>query len=99
MNMPMPTHFIGPLFIFAEIDKRVRIVKVIVADELAAFAFIEKNNNTRTVQTESSKFASFSFDQGFQIVIPLRIVVNVPEPIGTPSDSILHQSDCCLLRQ
>ena len=57
MNRPMPTHFIGPLFIFAEIDKRVRIVKVIVADELAAFAFIEKNNNTRTVQAESSKFA------------------------------------------
>ena len=26
---------------------------------------IEKNNNTRTVQAESSKFASFSFDQVF----------------------------------
>ena len=51
---------------------------------------IEKNNNTRTVQAESSKFASLSFDQGFQIVIPPRIVANVPEPIGTPSDNILH---------
>ena len=28
---------------------------------------IGKNNNTRTVQAESSKFASVSFDQGFQI--------------------------------
>ena len=28
---------------------------------------IGKNNNTRTVQTELSKFASVSFDQGFQI--------------------------------
>ena len=34
---------------------------------------IEKNNNSHTVQTESSKFASLSFDQGFQIVIPPRI--------------------------
>ena len=28
---------------------------------------IGKNNNTRTVQAESSKFASVLFDQGFQI--------------------------------
>ena len=28
---------------------------------------IEKNNNTRTVQAESSKFASVYFNQGFQI--------------------------------
>ena len=58
---------------------------------------IEKNNNTRTVQAESSIFASLSFDQGFQIVIPPRIVANVPEPIRTPSDAILHQSNSCLL--
>ena len=63
------------------------------------FKTIEKNNNTRTVQSESSKFAKLLFDQGFQIVIPPRIVANVPEPIGTPSDSILHWSDCCLFRQ
>ena len=49
---------------------------------------IEKNNNIRTVQAEPSKFASLSFDQGFQIVIPPRIVAKVPEPIGTPSDSM-----------
>ena len=30
---------------------------------------IGKNNNTRTVQAESSKFASVLFDQGFQIWI------------------------------
>jgi hypothetical protein len=30
---------------------------------------IGKNNNTRTVKAESSKFASVSFDQGFQIWI------------------------------
>ena len=30
-------------------------------------SFIGKNNNTRTVQAESSKFASVLFDQGFQI--------------------------------
>ena len=51
---------------------------------------IEKNNNTRTMQAESSKFASLSFDQRFQIVIPPRIVANVPEPMGRPSDGILH---------
>ena len=28
-------------------------------------AATEKNNNIRTVQSESSKFASLSFDQGF----------------------------------
>ena len=60
---------------------------------------IEKNNNTGTVQAESSKFASLSFDQRFQIVIPPRIVANVPEPIGTPSDGILHWSNCWLFRQ
>ena len=38
---------------------------------------IEKNNNIRTVQAESSNFASLSFDQGFQIVTPPRIVANV----------------------
>ena len=46
---------------------------------------IGKNNNTHTVQAESSKFASLLFDLGFQIVIPPRIVANVPEPIGMPS--------------
>ena len=51
---------------------------------------IEKNNNTRTVQVESSKFESLLFDQGFQIVIPPRIVANVQEAIETPSDGILH---------
>ena len=35
---------------------------------------IGKNNNTGTVQAESSKFASVSFDQGFEIVIPPRWV-------------------------
>ena len=37
---------------------------------------IWKNNNTRTVQAESSKFASLSFDQGYQIVIPPRFLVS-----------------------
>ena len=59
---------------------------------------IEKNNNIRTVQAEPSKFASLLLDQGFQIVIPPRIVANVPEPIRTPSDDILHWSNCCLFR-
>ena len=36
---------------------------------------IEKNNSARTVQAESSKFASLSF-QRFQIVTPPRIVAN-----------------------
>jgi hypothetical protein len=49
---------------------------------------IGKNNNTRTVQAESSKIASLLFDWGFQIVIPPRVVASVPEPIGTPSDGI-----------
>ena len=31
--------------------------------------WIGKNNNTRTVQTESSKFESVLFDQGFQILV------------------------------
>ena len=52
-------------------------------------SIVEKNNNTHTVQAESSKFASFLFDQGFQLVIPPRIVADVPEPIVTPSDGIL----------
>ena len=59
---------------------------------------IEKNNNTPTVQAESSKFVSLSFDHGLKIVIPPRIVAIVPEPIETPSDGILHQSNCCLFR-
>ena len=50
----------------------------------------KEKNNTQTVQAESPKFASFLFDQGFQIFIPPRILANVPEPIGTPSDGILH---------
>ena len=32
------------------------------------------------------KFASISFDQGFQIIIPPRSPASVPEPIRTPSD-------------
>ena len=51
------------------------------------------------MQSESSKFASLLFDQGFQIVLKSRIVANVPEPIRTPSDVILHGSDCCLFSQ
>ena len=62
------------------------------------FRYIGKNNNTRTVQAESSKFASVLFDQGFQIIIPPRSSASVPEPIGTLSDDILHRSDCCYLR-
>ena len=33
------------------------------------------------------------FDQGVQIIIPLRSEASVPESIGTPSDGILHQSE------
>jgi hypothetical protein len=51
------------------------------------------------VQAQSSKFALLSFDQGFQIVIPPRSPASVPEPIGTPSDDILHQSDGDLARR
>ena len=51
------------------------------------------------MQAESSKFAPLSFDQELQIVIPPRSPASVPEPIGMPSDGILHQSDCCLLHQ
>ena len=57
-----------------------------------------KNNNTCNLQTESYKFASLSFEQGFQIVIPPRSPPIVPEPIGKPSDCILHWSNCCLLK-
>ena len=60
---------------------------------------IGKNNNTLTVQAEFSKFASLLFDQGFQLVIPPRSLASVPEPMGKPSNSMLHQSDCCLLCQ
>ena len=35
------------------------------------------NNNTCTVQAESSKFASLLFDQGFQIVIPPRSLASL----------------------
>ena len=42
---------------------------------------IGKNNNTRTVQAESSKFASVSFDQGFQIAVP-------PRWVGTDQNAI-----------
>ena len=48
---------------------------------------IGKNNNICAVQAESSKFASLLFYQGVQIVINSSVVY-VPEPIGTPSDSI-----------
>ena len=51
---------------------------------------IGKNNNTRTMQAESFKFASVSFDHGFQIAIPPRSPASVLEPIGMPSDGILH---------
>ena len=50
-------------------------------------------------QTQPSKLHQLLFDQGVQIVIPPRSPASVPEPIGTPSDGILHQSDCCYLRQ
>ena len=65
------------------------------------FENIGKKNNTRAVQEESSKLASFSLDQGLQIVITPRSPASIPEPIGTPceSDGFLHQSDCCLLCQ
>ena len=56
---------------------------------------IGKNNNTRTVQAESSKFASVLFDQGFKYLF----LQDGLELIGMPSDGILHRSDCCLLRQ
>ena len=52
-----------------------------------------KNNNTRTMQAEFSKFASLLLDYGFQILIP----ASVPEQIETSSNGILHRSDCCLL--
>ena len=60
---------------------------------------IWKKNKIRPVQAESSKFELLLFDQGFKIVIPPRSPASVPEPIGTPSDGILHQSNYCLLRQ
>jgi hypothetical protein len=72
------------------------IIKVDMANEpkqqpyFAENSIVEKNSNTRTVQAESSKFASFLFDQGFQLVIPPKIVTYVPEPIVTPTDGILY---------
>ena len=59
------------------------VVNVSILEELRRIA-------TLVLCCEYSKFASLLFDQGFQIGIPPRIVANVPEPIGTPSDSILH---------
>ena len=46
------------------------------------------NSNIRTVQSESSTFASLSFDLG----VPKK------RPTTAPSDSILHRSNCCLFR-
>ena len=64
-------------FIFSKIDERVSCQGHCGR---GAFAFIGMNNNIRTVQAESSKFASLLFDQGFQIVIPPRSPASVPEP-------------------
>ena len=43
-------------------------------------------------QNRPSKSHQLPFDQGVQIVIPPRSPASVPEPIGTPSDGILHRS-------
>ena len=48
-------------------------------------------------QNWPSKSHQLSFDQGVQIVIPPTSLACVPEPIKTPSDGILHQSDLALL--
>ena len=44
-------------------------------------------------QNWPSKSHQLPFDQGIQIVIPPRSPASVPEPIGTPSDCILHWSE------
>ena len=49
---------------------------------------IGKNNNTCTVEAESSKFASLLFDQGFHIVIAPRSLASVPE--------VQNRSECHL---
>ena len=52
--------------------------KLVSRENLALLCTIGKNNNTCTLQAESSKFASVLFDQGFHWL----------ELIGTPSDGI-----------
>ena len=51
--------------------------KQIKLDPIYPGKHIVTNNKTRTVQPESSKFASLLFDLGFKIVITPRIVANV----------------------
>ena len=58
-----------------------------------------RKKNNHAVQSKFSKFASLSFDQEFQMIILLRSLASVPEPIGTPSDGVLHGSNYCLLFQ
>ena len=48
------------LYFTKQIKKKFHLVPIV-------FHAIGKNNNTHTVQAESSKFASVLFDQGFQI--------------------------------
>ena len=52
---------------------------------------IGKKNNTRTVQAESSKFASLSIDQGFQIVIrPRNKKMMQKAPSNGTENVVLH---------
>ena len=48
-------------------QKRTIVTNIIYRNTVFNFSGIGKNNNTRTVQAESSKFASVLFDQGFQV--------------------------------
>ena len=44
-------------------------------------------------QNRPFKSYQLPFDQGVQIVIPPSSPASLPEPIETPSDSIMHQSE------
>ena len=52
--------------------KRTIVTNIIYRNTVFNFSGIGKNNNHRTVQAESSKFASILFDQGFQIWVVLN---------------------------
>ena len=77
---------------------KLQVSKICIVQGLLNLSRLLKMTNWEEEQYCAGKvFASLLFDQGFQIVIPPRSPASVPEAIGTPSDSILHQCECCLL--
>ena len=69
-------------------DSLINLQQIIDVLIYSLISSIGMNNNICTVQSESSTFASLSFDLG----VPKK------RPTTAPSDSILHRSNCCLFR-